>query len=199
MPKLPHIAIMGRARSGKDTVAARLVSRFQYTRVAFADPLKGMALSVDPVISAAPGTGSYGFIPWRLSDVIRQHGWDSAKEDFPEVRRTLQRIGQSVREFDSDYWVNIALEKIDVADTWNLPVVVTDVRYPNEAEALRNRGFTLVRVLRPGYTAETVTPEEMTNRNHESETALDDYPVDRVLINGGSLFNLDTEADSLTA
>ncbi|MGY1440130.1 hypothetical protein [Streptomyces reniochalinae] len=78
---------------------------------------------------------------------------------------------------------------MDVADTLEhagsrheLPSI------PNEAEALKARGFTLVRVQRPG------NPGTL---EHESETALDDFPVDRVLINGGTLFDLETEAHSL--
>lgn len=37
---LPNIALTGRLRSGKDTVAAYLVEKYGYTRVAFGDELK---------------------------------------------------------------------------------------------------------------------------------------------------------------
>lgn len=47
-----HVALMGRAGSGKDSAAARLVSRYQFVRVAFADPLKESALRLDPIVGA---------------------------------------------------------------------------------------------------------------------------------------------------
>ncbi len=43
--------------------------------------------------------------------------------------------------------------------------IVTDVRFPNEADAIRNAGGVLVKVERPGLSTGT----------HPSETALDDY------------------------
>ncbi|MFE9256515.1 hypothetical protein [Streptomyces sp. NPDC006879] len=183
----PHIALLGRARSGKDTLAARLVSRHAYTRVAFADPLKDMCLSLDPIVAYEPS--GYGPLPTRLSAVVQRYGWERAKERFPEVRRTLQRGGQAVREHDAGHWLSLALDKVAVADTWNLPVVVTDCRYPNEAEALKARGFRLVRITRPGVGG--MTPD------HESETALDDYPADVTIANVGTVAELNSLADAL--
>jgi len=40
------IAITGKARSGKDTLAEHLVASHEYTRIAFADPLKSAAQSI---------------------------------------------------------------------------------------------------------------------------------------------------------
>jgi hypothetical protein len=180
--KFPHIALVGKARSGKDTVAGILIRHAQYTRVAFADPLKEMALHTDPLIPTATG------IHVRLSNLINDVGWEYAKDTYPEVRRILQHIGQSVRRHDEGFWVSVALDRIHVADSWNLPVVVTDCRYPNEAKALEARGFILVRVLRPGL--ESADP-------HESETALDDYPTHATLVNGGTPADLYEEVRAL--
>ncbi|MFF4430490.1 hypothetical protein ACFYZ4_15115 [Streptomyces sp. NPDC001513] len=188
-----NIALMGKARSGKDEVGKYLTANFAFTRVAFADPLKGMALSLDPIIGAE--SGHYGYLPNRLSDIVRRYGWEKAKDRYPEIRRTLQRLGQTVRVNDADYWVNIAMDKVDVADTWNLPVVVTDVRYPNEADALRARGFLLARVQRPA--AEHLTLTQAGAATHESETALDDYPADVTLANVGTLPQLHLDASQL--
>ncbi|WP_405793355.1 hypothetical protein [Streptomyces sp. NBC_01506] len=185
-----HVALMGRAGSGKDTVGARLVQQFAFARVAFADPLRDMALSLDPVVAYEP-TG-YGPLPIRLSDVVRRDGWHQAKHR-PEVRRTLQRLGQSVRNQDDEYWLHAALAKVDVADRWGLPVVVTDTRYVNEAEALQARGALLVRVERPGKHG----PAGKDERQHTSETELDDFPADAVLTNAGTVAELHALADRL--
>ncbi|MFD7611002.1 hypothetical protein [Streptomyces sp. NPDC059828] len=182
-----HIALVGRARSGKDTIAARLISRYAYTRIAFADPLKELALSVDPIVAYEPS--GYGPLPTRLSAVVQRYGWEKAKDRFPEVRRTLQRTGQAVRDQESGHWLSLALDKVAVADAWNLPVVVTDCRYPNEAEALKARGFRLVRVLRPDVGS--AAPD------HVSETALDNHPVDVTIANVGTVADLNNLADTL--
>ncbi|MBB1251851.1 hypothetical protein [Streptomyces alkaliterrae] len=183
----PHIALIGRARAGKDTIAARLVGRHAYTRVALADPLKELVLRADPIVTYEP-TG-YGPLPVRLGAIIKRHGWEEAKNRFPEVRRTLQRVGHAVRDQEPGYWLSIALDKIAVADMWSLPVVVTDCRYENEARALRAAGFRMVRVTRPGVRDR--------GPGHVSETELDGYPVDVTIANMGTVADLNSLADQL--
>jgi hypothetical protein len=174
-------------RSGKDTIAARLVAQFQYTRGAFADPLRVMAYGQNPIITA-DGIGVK-----RLASVVDDFGWERAKEEFPEVRRTLQEIGQGVRTLDPDFWIRILLEKVDNAEKWNLPLVVTDVRYRNEADALKARGFRLVRVTRPGNSSAEGP------LSHLSERDLDRYTPDAMVYNGGSLAELHQRADALAS
>ncbi|MFJ7419770.1 hypothetical protein ACIQXD_14310 [Streptomyces uncialis] len=183
----PHIALIGRARSGKDTVAARLVRRYAYTRIAFADPLKSLVLDIDPIVAYEPS--GYEPLPTRLSAVVERYGWETAKDRFPEVRRVLQRTGQALRDQDPDHWLSLALDKVTVADTWNLPVVVTDCRHPNEAQALKARGFRLVRIVRPGVSDRAA--------DHVSETALDRFPTDTTMANTGTVEDLNALADTL--
>ncbi|MGW3073534.1 deoxynucleotide monophosphate kinase family protein [Kitasatospora sp. NPDC001132] len=182
---VPGIALVGKARSGKDTFAARLVERYSYTKAAFADPLRAVALAADPIVSA--DSGHFGYLPVRLSEVVERHGWEKAKTTLPEVRRTLQNFGQAVRDVDPNFWLNLMLERLDVAASWNLPVVVTDTRYVNEATALRARGFKLVRIVRPGAGT----------RDHVSETELDNFPADVTVANVGTVADLHAQADLL--
>lgn len=184
-----HVALMGRAGSGKDTAAARLVSRYQFVRVAFADPLKDSALRLDPIVGAE--STSYGSLPIRLSDVVRRYGWDRAKNSYPEVRRTLQNLGETVRADDADFWLRMALDKVRTADRWSLPVVVSDVRYANEADALRSAGALMVRIERPGASAGGEAAR------HVSELDLDAYPADVTIPNTGTLGHLDALVDAL--
>ncbi|MEU5160451.1 hypothetical protein AB0G74_12680 [Streptomyces sp. NPDC020875] len=186
-----HVGLIGAAGSGKDTVGGRLIERFAFVRVAFADPVRALALDLDPIVCTMPGP--YGPVPLRLSHIVRIEGWDRAKQRR-EVRRTLQRVGQSLRDRDSEVWVRPALDKIATADRWNLPIVVTDVRYRNEADALRARGALLVRIERPGDHDHQADPEA---RAHRSETELADYPTDATLTNSGSLAELYAAADRL--
>lgn len=190
-----NIGLIGKARSGKDSAAAHLVATLSYTRLAFADPLKELALRVNPIVAAygAPAQRP-GPADWytRLGDVVNSIGWERAKDEYPEVRRILQHIGQAQREIDEDFWLRELLRKVKAAADWRMPVVVTDVRYRNEAESLRRVGFQLVRIIRPPapLTAEQIArgPKPVpAAAQHSSETELDDFAADVEIVNGGSL------------
>jgi hypothetical protein len=153
--------MIGYAQSGKDTVAAHLVERYGFRRYAFADALKRIALDLDPIVEAPPSCAP-GWGVLRLSEVVDRLGWEGAKKR-PEVRRLLQHLGVAVRDrLDPDAWVNEVMRQLHRETA---PVVITDVRFPNEAKAIREQGGILVRVERPG-----VGPVNA----HHSETALDD-------------------------
>jgi hypothetical protein len=168
-----NIGVIGRARTGKDTAGKWLVDNRGYERVAFADPLRECALALDPIVGtddddlAAPGE--------RLSEAVGFWGWERAKDRIPEVRRTLQRIGQGVRAIDEDFWLRTALKKVTAANEGGSPVVITDVRYPNEAESLKRAGFHLLYVERPG----------VPHLDHESEGALTSDDADYTIVNYG--------------
>src|SRR5690606_13247424 len=105
------------------------------------DPIIGA--EVDPRGSVACGYGGQLYDvptaePVLLSEVVRRCGWEGAKahgEYGAEVRRILQRMGtESIRALDQDFWVRVAWKTIEAIDG---PVVITDVRYPNEATSLQ--------------------------------------------------------------
>jgi hypothetical protein len=186
-----NIGLIGKARSGKDTAALHLVRTRAYTRLAFADPLKEMALTVDPYIPTGYG------VTVRLSRLIADVGWEYAKDSYPEVRRILQYTGQTVREYDDEFWLTAMRRKLNNAEAWNLPVVVSDVRYPNEAGMLRSRGFRLVRIVRPNPITGTVLPPASAAARHASETALDGFAADVTITNVGSVTDLYEELSQL--
>ncbi|WP_330478670.1 hypothetical protein OG301_26695 [Streptomyces platensis] len=184
---MKNVALTGLSRSGKDSVAARLVEHHGYVRVAFADRLKEAALKADPIIHQT--TGAAGWVDQRLSDIVRLYGWEAAKDLFPEVRRFLQEYGQTVREIGPYFWIQAATPAVQAAWDDGRPVVFTDVRYLNEAETLEVWGFDIVRVTRPGQTPGA----------HVSERQMLAYPADRAIVNDGSLEDLAALADTLTA
>ncbi|MGW3674645.1 deoxynucleotide monophosphate kinase family protein [Streptomyces sp. NPDC005166] len=180
-----NVGLIGRAQVGKDTVAERLGQRYGYQRVAFADQLKAAALRTDPLIPTSQG------VHVRLSRLVAEVGWDYAKVRCPEVRRVLQNLGQSVRDLDPNFWVRAAYPAIQASAALSLPVVVTDVRYENEARALEARGFTLIRVTRP------IPALAGDSGKHKSETELADWPVSLTINNSGGLDELSNIVDSL--
>lgn len=173
----PIIGLLGKREAGKDSLGAIMVERYGCQRFAFADRLKAVLEEINPITDAALG--------WRLSDEIRRGGgWDGAKQAH-EVRRLLQTTGEAMRGIDPWIWAQKTLVEIQEATG---PVVVTDVRHPEEAWALGLWGATLVRVIRPGTD---------TGDTHPSETALDDWPVDLCVHNDGTLEDLASDADVL--
>ncbi len=140
------IGLCGYAGVGKDTAAQVLLEEFSFQRIAFADPIKGALLALDPLVPG-PEDGQY----CRLSEFAKDRSWSEIKE-FPEVRRLMQSLGTEVGRnlFDADLWVKLAERKLEstlsVGD-----VVVTDVRFPNEARLIRGYGGMLVRVERPEF------------------------------------------------
>lgn len=169
-----HVGLVGKARAGKDTAAATLV-HMGWQRVAFADPLRDMACAVDPYVEI---NGNRGHSFLRLSAVVDALGWEKAKQ-YPDVRRFLQRLGSDgVRDHLGDgLWVAAAMSRADV------PTVFPDVRFPNEAEAIRARAGIIVRIVR----REHLTGEQAA---HPSENALDELEPDATVCNDGTIADL---------
>ena len=72
--------------------------------------------------------------------------------------------------------------------------IITDVRFPNEAKAIKDRGGIVIRVERPfkgndSYKNKGIR-EIVKIDSHPSETALDDYKFDHVIDNNGSMEEL---------
>jgi dephospho-CoA kinase len=187
-----NIGLIGKFGSGKDTAAHALMTNFGYGKVSFAGPLKAMVADADPLVGCGDQQDRQNLCaqPLHLSDVLLGGmSFEDAKRTYPEVRRALQRIGQGVRKYDPDYWVRLALKDVEYLNDLSCAVVITDVRYVNEAEALRDRGFKLIRVTRKpdprGYTtAETAL------MMHDSETDLDYWPADATIANDGTIEQL---------
>ena len=151
---MKNIGIVGRKRSGKDTAAAALVEKLGYARHGLADPLKDAALALDPIVDVISNFYANGEPePVRLSEVVQDEGWEKAKDEYPEVRRTLQRLGDEAgRQVHGERtWVNQLLLRVGEENAHGRPVVVPDVRYPNEANELVMAGFLVVRIERPGF------------------------------------------------
>ena len=176
---MKHVALLGKSRSGKDTVAGILVRHASYTRLAFADKLKEAALRTNPYIPLG-----HARVCVRLADLISRVGWETAKDQFPEVRRFLQEYGQTVREMDPDFWVRPVAAQVIQGTEWNMPCAVSDVRYRNEVDALKELGAVIVRVEREGAGLKGSAAL------HDSETELDGLEPDYVLRNDGSLADL---------
>lgn len=174
------IGISGKAKSGKDTAADML--SYLYSNpdksykdyientevffeknayvVHFADALKEAArelciLDEDQTDTQA---GKLTVIPW-LGITVRE---------------LLQKLGTCIREgIDEDFWIKCLFARVDGFQD----IIVADVRYPNELQAIKNQGGVVIRINREGAGA----------GDHHSETSLDDYDgFDLVIDNNGT-------------
>lgn len=181
-PRVEILGLSGWARNGKDTVADHLISKYGYKRVSFAAPMKEALYRLNPKITINDVPG----LSVRLG--VDLYGWDELKAHGPEVRGLLQRFGTEVgREmFGEDFWVNAAIDSIPDGSR----VVISDVRYPNEADAVKKLGGKVWRVVRPGYGAAN---------DHASEHALNDYNFDYIIDNNASVGTLYDSVDSKLA
>lgn len=161
------IGLTGYARSGKDTLAGMLMGLHGYRRVAFADTIRDLLFAMDPLIM-------HDDLPFRLQDLVESKGWDKAKTEYPEVRRLLQDLGVGARNLlEEDIWITAALKGLNKEDR----IVVTDVRFKNEAVCIKGLGGQIWRVKRFGVDAVN---------DHVSESSMDSYPVDQIFVNSGT-------------
>ena len=130
-----RLALAGPICSGKTTIAATLGMELGYRRLAFADALK--------------------------AEVAAQNGIGVAELDHHKARyrAELETLGEQRRASNPLYWCNLLAVVLDAYDTMDRAVVVDDLRYPNEAEFLRARGFVIVGV---------ATPDAERERRHQA-------------------------------
>lgn len=163
------IGLSGYARSGKDTVAGMLIGIHGYHNIAFADPIRKFLYDVNPSIK----DGGY-----RLRSLVDAYGWETVKTEYPEARELLQRAGVAARtHIDEAVWVTAAFNKVKDKPK----VVVTDVRFKNEAAKIKEMGGQIWRVTRIG-----TNPAN----DHISEIDMDDWDFDAVITNNSDMPNL---------
>lgn len=141
------IGIHGPARSGKDTIARRLVTAHGFAQVSFASPIREFianltGLSLDHIND---------------SDVKeRPIHWLGGKSP----RQMMQTLGTEWgRELvDPELWVKVAAQKIARLVGAGQSVVVSDVRFENEAAMVRDMGGTMLFVHRPDRPKQLVSP-----------------------------------------
>jgi hypothetical protein len=110
------------------------------------------------------------------------------------VREFLQKLGTEGVRFGlhPNAWVNALMADYKPAPHYHahydsIPEqkepdwLITDTRFPNEAQAIKDRGGIIIRVDRPGV--------QPTN-GHSSETALDNWPFDYRIANVSDLESL---------
>lgn len=175
------IGLAGRAGTGKSTVAQALCAHHAFVEVALAGPIKrGLAAMLD--------------LPIEIFD-------DPATKDAPidwlrnvSPRRLMQTLGTGWGRqiIADDLWLILARRRIAQltaqADRLHIAgIVVSDLRYADEADLVRQLGGTVWHIVRA---APPVAP-------HCSEAGIPAQPGDRTTDNTGTREQLDAAIEHL--
>lgn len=100
-------------------------------------------------------------------------------------RKLLQEVGHAMRVIDPYVWINYLLYKIKDENR----IIIDDIRYPNELEALRDNGFTIIKLNvskttqkeRLMHTYPNTYQLHLDRLNHESEMHIDTMEADYII------------------
>jgi len=166
------IGVGYRARAGKDAIADHLVEHHGFIRAAFADALKQACAEI------------FGLNKAQLYGKMKEEV-DPFWNDTP--RNILQKVGTEClrRGYRDDVWVK-ALERrvVDHPTAYRVNWIISDVRFPNEANAVKRWGGVVWRVDRPDL-------PQIATSGHASETSMQDFKGwDHVILNDGTITDL---------
>lgn len=163
------IGLCGAAGSGKTTIAEGLRDRHGFRVLSFADPLYDAVAAIT------------GVPVERLKD-------RAVKEvELPGIGRSprylLQTLGTDWGRamVDENLWINAAMARVAVGED----VVIADVRFDNEAQAIRDRGGRVFYVVRPGWRC-----LKSTEATHSSERGVCVEKIDGYITNDGTIDQL---------
>lgn len=160
-----YVSLSGPAGSGKDFIAKHLVEHHGFVRRALADPMKQIVADILGI----------------TVDEVNER-----KTVDPKMRRALQLLGTEVGRdcLGQNVWVEKVLRGVrelplDAETERRSPpmgVVITDTRFVNEFDALKEAGFCMVDVRCPREFMRI--PPGAPGWDHASERDLDAYRQD---------------------
>lgn len=168
-PKL--IALYSSAPQSGKTTTAEILKESGYKTLSFATPLKQMTVRF---------LMGFGYSKGDAERIIKDKDFVIGEVNL-RVRDIVQTIGTEWgREMiHKDVWVKMW----ESTQRRFSHVVVDDMRFPNEYEAVKKHNAVLVKIERDDAKGKN-------KETHESEGALDDFCFDFTIDNNGSLDNL---------
>jgi len=179
------IAICGPKRSGKDTIADHLISKYNYEKIKIADPLKLITKEL------------FGFTQDQVGETDSKDIIDERWGITP--RKALQFFGTEVMQYKIQellpdigrkFWINRVLAGI-CTDRESAKYVISDLRFLHEYEELYKKtkdNLYIIKVFRPNKNYETET--------HVSELEYKEIKEDLLLINDGNIEDLLVKLDN---
>ena len=161
------IGIAGKKGSGKDTAGQYLISKHGFRRYAFGDPVKEVCRLL------------FGFTDEQLYGTQKEEMTEFGirpREAFQKIgtefgRQQLHNLLPDLRVKEGELWIDIFRRECPNDKL----IVVTDVRFQNEADAIKEKGGIILYVVR----------EDCERDCHESERI--DVEYEHLLENNGTL------------
>lgn len=174
-PKL--IGIVGQKGSGKDTFASLLLDFEPGQAISFAEPIKEFVGDL---------------FNW---DMAFLNGPSEFRDDVDEryditPRQALREVGDAIRSLYPNAFAEYGVRRANYFD--GQLVIITDVRYTNEAQAIKDNGGHIVRLVRNKLNSEDIHSSESEQLSEEM-AKLVDYTVN----NNGDLYELKMSALTL--
>lgn len=181
------IGFVGAKQSGKDTAASFLVNSFNFERIQLAGLLKAICKEVfflneaqlEGDLKELPDPRYYGWTPRYIMQQVGtetgrlgQFEWAKAQEGA--LRSAFDRRRLSPKP---SLWIDHVIDQLTNVER----AVITDVRFQNEASALRSHGAKLVKLHRPASS---------NSDNHVSEQEYKNILTDLTIVNDGSIKDL---------
>lgn len=173
------IGLAGAAGAGKGSVAAALVQRHGFSEIAFADPLYA---AVSAMLQMPVG---------RLKDrAVKETVIDGVGKS---PRELLQLLGTEFgrKMIKESIWVDLGMRRAASLRRYGERVAITDVRFNNEAEAIREAGGSIWRVVRSAPSCLGGSASR-----HESEAGLEESLIDLTVANEGTIDDLAAAVDA---
>lgn len=169
-----------------DLLTVREVLRSGVVKVAICGKIRSGKDTVGDYLVSKHGFKRYAFGDG-IKEVIRLIFPDEMEQGKP--RKLLQDLGQKMREIDPDVWVDHVVRKVEADGAKR--IVITDLRQPNEYEALRNAGFYIIK-LNVDLDTQLDRVEEAGDRYndkdflHETESHIDGFDAHVTIYNNGT-------------
>lgn len=169
------IALVGKMRSGKDTVGKYLIDNYNFKRFAFAEP---------------------------IGNILSEYFPEKIVEGKP--RAMYQGIGQYFRGFEPNVWINYTDRAISSYHNENPDgnVVITDTRQLNEYTYLKDKDYIILKVTatrenqikRIVESGDTFNPSDL---EHETEQQAEAMPYDYLIHNDTTIDELYERIESV--
>lgn len=190
---LIKIALCGKANTGKNTVA-KLISnevckdKESSFTLAFADPIKRMIMTMFPWADSECLYGSSELRSNVIPNILDKEGKPLT------YRQLLIDLGTHGRAYDKNHWINVFDHTINFLpeDLSRRMLICTDIRFRNEFDYLKSKGFYITRIYR----------NSIVTINHSTETNQDqikDSEFNFVLDNNGSLEDLTKKVQEIVS
>ena len=159
------IGLVGKARSGKSSVANVLVKEYGYLQYAMAGAIRKAILTALPFVDGR-------YLHEDKEEVVPQLGVTG--------RHLLQTMGHNWGRLNNENTWILALDKeLEIMKVDCRKVVIDDVRYDNECEWIKSKGGYIIGVERPYLDG----VEQASWRDHPSESGVNVDYIDEWISN----------------